>query len=181
MDGMKQQALVAAAVVALAVLAGCTSPSTGGTGDTGYASASLSKRYTSSQHGFSMSYPEDWAVAENVPDTAVVISGPAVNDFSPSVVVTVAASVPQSLEEVNRSTQQWYKELSADYQMLSSDELLVNGLKAYRTTGTYSLVKYTQATVVRGNKAYVLTFVALKGDYDRHAATFNAMLNSFRV
>ncbi|NQE54456.1 hypothetical protein C5S29_12765 [ANME-1 cluster archaeon GoMg3.2] len=125
-----------------------------------YTNVSEMLTYTNAEYDFSIGYPHDWTVQENLLDTEVIFSGPIEDDYMINAnVITV--------------------ELPDD---TINGEPVSGHINIIRTTTDEGIdVKHMQACFVRNTTAYVIGFTAASSTFDTAEADyFVPMLQSFK-
>ena len=125
-----------------------------------YSNVSEMLTYTNAEYHFSIGYPHDWTVQENLLDTEVIFSGPIEDDYMINAnVITV--------------------ELPDD---TINGEPVSGHINIITTTTDEGIdVKHMQACFVRNTTAYVIGFTAASSTFDTAEADyFVPMLQSFK-
>lgn len=125
-----------------------------------YTNVSEMLTYTNAEYDFSIGYPHNWTVQENILDTEVIFSGPIEDDYRINAnVITV--------------------ELPDD---TTNGEPVSGHINIIRTTTDEGIdVKHMQACFVRNTTAYIIGFTAASSTFDTAEADyFVPMLQSFK-
>ena len=123
-----------------------------------YTNVSEMLTYTNAEYDFSIGYPHDWTVQENLLDTEVIFSGPIEDDYTINANV-ITVELPN--DTING------KPVSGHIITTTTDE----GIE----------VKHMQACFVRNTTAYVIGFTAASSTFDTAEADyFVPMLQSFK-
>ncbi|MEA1999502.1 MAG: cohesin domain-containing protein [Euryarchaeota archaeon] len=123
-----------------------------------YSNVSEMLTYTNAEYNFSIGYPHDWTVQENLLDTEVIFSGPIEDDYTINANV-ITVELPN--DTING------KPVSVHIIRTTTDE----GIE----------VKHMQACFVRNTTAYVIGFTAASSTFDTAEADyFVPMLQSFK-
>ncbi|NOR78922.1 MAG: hypothetical protein GQ523_11045 [Methanophagales archaeon] len=125
-----------------------------------YTNVSEMLTYTNAEYNFSIGYPHDWTVQEDLLDTEVIFSGPIEDDYMINAnVITV--------------------ELPDD--TINGEPVSVH-INIIRTTTDEGIdVKHMQASFIRNTTAYVIGFTAASSTFDTAEADyFVPMLQSFK-
>ncbi|NAS89198.1 hypothetical protein C4E24_05610 [ANME-1 cluster archaeon AG-394-G21] len=128
------------------------------TGMPAYSNVSEMLTYTNAEYSFSIGYPHDWTVQENLLDTEVIFSGPIEDDYMINANV-ITVELPD--DTING------KPVSRHIITATTDE----GID----------VKHMQACFVRNRTAYVIGFTAASSTFDTAEADyFVPMIQSFK-
>lgn len=123
-----------------------------------YTNVSEMLTYTNAEYNFSIGYPHDWTVQENLLDTEVIFSGPIEDDYMINANV-ITVELPN--DTINGEP--------------------VSGHIITTTTDEGIDVKHMQACFVRNTTAYVIGFTAASSTFDAAEADyFVPMLQSFK-
>jgi len=123
-----------------------------------YTNVSEMLTYTNAEYDFSIGYPHDWTVQENLLDTEVIFSGPIEDDYMINANV-ITVELPN--DTINGEP--------------------VSGHIITTTTDEGIDVKHMQACFVRNTTAYVIGFTAASSTFDTAEADyFVPMLQSFK-
>lgn len=123
-----------------------------------YSNVSEMLTYTNAEYDFSIGYPHDWRVQENLLDTEVIFSGPIEDDYMINANV-ITVELPD--DTINGGP--------------------VSGHIIRTTTDEGIDVKHMQACFVRNTTAYVIGFTAASSTFDTAEADyFVPMLQSFK-
>ena len=123
-----------------------------------YTNVSEMLTYTNAEYNFSIGYPHDWTVQENLLDTEVIFSGPIEDDYTINANV-ITVELPN--DTINGKP--------------------VSGHIITTTTDEGIDVKHMQACFVRNTTAYVIGFTAASSTFDTAEADyFVPMLQSFK-
>ncbi len=123
-----------------------------------YTNVSEMLTYTNAEYDFSIGYPHDWTVQEDLLDTEVIFSGPIEDDYMINANV-ITVELPN--DTINGEP--------------------VSGHIITTTTDEGIDVKHMQACLVRNTTAYVIGFTAASSTFDAAEADyFVPMLQSFK-
>ena len=123
-----------------------------------YTNVSEMLTYTNAEYDFSIGYPHDWTVQENLLDTEVIFSGPIEDDY---MINTNVITVELPNDTINGEP--------------------VSGHIITTTTDEGIDVKHIQACLVRNTTAYIIGFTAASSTFDAAEADyFVPMLQSFK-
>ncbi len=123
-----------------------------------YTNVSEMLTYTNAEYNFSIGYPHDWTVQENLLDTEVIFSGPIEDDYMINANV-ITVELPN--DTINGKP--------------------VSGHIITTTTDEGIDVKHMQACFVRNTTAYVIGFTAASSTFDAAESDyFVPMLQSFK-
>lgn len=166
------------------------------------ASSSNFTNYTNPQHGFSLLYPSNW-VNEEIPPganlTYLISFNPPANEIGEFVFVYVAV---KNLTNNNTSLEQFAdqeisllkrppavtsptEDTSARTILESGPATVAGNTSAYKVvytekvSGTLSKIMETYA--VKGNKGYILTYLAYTDIYDKYLPIAQKMVDSFNL
>ena len=142
-------------------------------------------RYASEELGFSFKPPAGWLlqepVGENAPDVVVLMPGP---DLPPSISFTVDNTRGMTLEEITTERMEAIAPAieSGGLEVLSTLDRAVGGRDASLTSAQAPAlggqVRFAEATVVSGERVYVIAYVSTESDHARYMADYNAVLDS---
>jgi len=140
--------------------------------------------YENSEHGFQISYPEDW-VESTSPGSAVAFTDPDEDDFIENVNVFVESSYEYSLSDYAQAGRQSFLSVIEDGVISGEKDITVNGVDAQEWIITWSFqgieLKQRQACFVSDGKGYVITCSALPATYTTYVATFDEFISSFKL
>jgi hypothetical protein len=146
--------------------------------------------YTNDAEGFTIGYPADWEKNEQVEGTVVLFKSPSEGLTDPvreSVGVTTEA-LPSSSISIGTYTDAAIGQVQKaipEFDMTSSEDITVAGHPGHRIvyTGKQGSIdlEWQQVFTVVGDKAYILTFVALPDSYTRFVGVAQSMFDTFTV
>lgn len=146
-------------------------------------------KYVNTQFGFSLDRPESWTQQEGYMGTAVLFLSPLENKndaFMENVNVVVEDfKQPLTLKKYTALTVEQLKQYITDAAILS-----VNSMRAVH--GPYSEIVYTGRQgqyelkwlcriYLSGKRAYVVTYTAEFGQFNKYLTVANPVLSSFKV
>lgn len=142
--------------------------------------------YTSSEYGFSIEYPEDWAVKEDYKGTVVAFRGPEKGGGFINANVGASAEVPtgMTLEEFVEASRE---ELSEDINVVETFTDTINGEPAAGHILTWTRegggeAKAIQVIFVRGTTGYAIILGSTASVYDdAYDYYFDPMIQSFEL
>jgi hypothetical protein len=146
--------------------------------------------YTNDTEGFTIGYPADWEKNEQVEGTVVLFKSPSEGMTDPvreSVGVTTEAlpSSSISIDTYSEAAIGQVQKAIPEFDMTSSESITLAGHPGHRIvyTGTQGSIEleWQQVFTVVGDKAYILTFVALPDSYSRFVGIAQSMFDTFTV
>lgn len=140
-------------------------------------------RYTNAEYDFSIGYPYDWTVREDLLDTEVIFSGPIEDGYQINAnVITVELPAEMTTYEYAKARREQFP---AVWVIVDTFNDTINGEPVsghiIRTTTEEGIeVRHMQACFVRNTTAYVIGFTAASSTFDAAKADyFVPMLQSF--
>ncbi|MEM3759644.1 MAG: DcrB-related protein [Candidatus Bathyarchaeia archaeon] len=138
--------------------------------------------YTNNKYGFSIEPPSGWSVIEPSWATVAVI-GPTEHGFTVNVNIQVETT-SMSLNEYISASRQQLQNLE-DFYEISEGSRTINNVNAYEIvyTWTYSgiTVQQKQVWLVKGGKAFVITYSAAPATYSKYLPAFESSLQTFKI
>ena len=145
--------------------------------------------YENSTHGIKIMYPQEWEKLENYMGTTVLFRSPLENSSD-----TFQENVNIAYETVTSSmTLKDYTDLSIDQikntfegiELIESNSANLAGVPAKRVVFKgkqygYDL-KWLQFYLLKGNKAYMITYTAEENKFDKYMSTVQTMVNTFEI
>jgi hypothetical protein len=148
-------------------------------------------RYKNTVDGYSISYPSRWLVKENFNGASVVFLAPRegpLDYFSESVSVVVQdlSAQPISLVDYTQlATHQMKVVFKQMIDVIESGPTTISGLPAHRYIfigkGVDGDMKYHMVWLIKGFKAYQVTFTSVASQYGFYEKDLSRMLGSFRA
>ncbi len=150
-----------------------------------YSNVSEMLTYTNAEYNFSIGYPPDWTVQENLLDTEVIFSGPIEDDYMINAnVITIELPAEMTTYEYAKAGREQFPELWVIVDTFNdtiSNGKPVSGHIITTTTDEGIDVKHMQACLVRNTTAYIIGFTAASSTFDAAEADyFVPMLQSFK-
>jgi hypothetical protein len=138
--------------------------------------------YTNNKYGFSIEPPAGWSVVE--PSwAAVAFIGPTEYGFTVNVNIQVETTSASLSEYVSLAKSQ-LRNLE-DFYEISEGPRTINNVNAYEIvyTWTYSgrTIQQKQVYLVKGGKAFVITYTASLDTYSKYLPTFESSLQTFKI
>lgn len=144
--------------------------------------------FTSVQHGFSLSAPDGWQKVEGVEGTVVAFVAPTkAGQFRPNVnvvveplprVVPLSVYTDLSLQNISKA------DAFTNYKLISRRSVTVSGKPASEVTWSAkqgdNALQFRQVYIVKPDKAFVITFTDVQGNFARSSAGGQAVLNTFK-
>jgi len=150
-----------------------------------YSNVSEMLTYTNAEYDFSIGYPYDWTVQEDLLDTEVILSGPIEDDYMINANVrTVELPAEMTTYEYAKARREQFPAVLV---IVDTFNDTINGEPVsghiIRTTTEEGIeVKQMQACLVRNTTAYVISFTAASSTFDAAEADyFVPMLQSFKI
>ena len=152
-------------------------------------SSLIPKKYVSSVGHYAIDFPENWEIMEGIMGTDVVALAPETDqdDLFRENVNVLYGEIDPTIEEESYYTQnlESLKQLLTDFSLEESKDVVINTLKARRLIFLHRMghikAKVMQYLILKGNKAYVLTFTADPDDFKTHKKHFESIANSFEI
>lgn len=141
------------------------------------------KLISTDERAYRFFVPTDWIVNDRTEATAAYASE---NDSSNvSVQMYMTSNESQTVEEYWTVCEDRYMELFAEYELISSSQIIMDGISAMRydifvSTGGDNY-KITQAIVKKGIVFYCITYTALTENYEKHAEDVQRMIENFDI
>lgn len=135
--------------------------------------------YENSLYGLSLEYPSNWQKKENVGKALLVLSTPAGDNVN--LMVQGQRSQNLTLEYYNQISMEQLADLAVS--SLEERETTLAGEPGYQVTYTINngTLKLWQVWMIKDNLAYLLTYTASAGNFDKYLSDVQAMVGSFRV
>ena len=149
------------------------------------------KKYKSFKDKFSISYPFDWGMRENVEGASVVFFSPMENEFDifQENVNIVVQEVPEKLTDLDKYTETAIRQMKAVFKdkliVLESAPAHLSGFPAhkflYLGKGPETELKIMHIWTIRGKYAYQFTYSAISSKFDQYVNKVEKMLRSFKI
>ena len=148
--------------------------------------------YENKELGFSIKYPEYWRVVEKPQNVDVVVfvspQESEADAYWENVNVTVVPLDPK-ISSLGKFTTVTIRQLTGVFegqiQVLQSYPFSVGGrpghVLVFCGRNTAEPIQYMHAWTVWGTRAYIITYTALKKDFDNYAADAMDMIKSFKL
>jgi serine/threonine-protein kinase len=188
--GTRIWAVAAAVLLAACGGGGVKSVTTSGPTSGGASSTGAFVTYTNDAEGFTIRYPADWEKSEDVEGTVVLFKSPSegLSDaVRESVGVTTEALPSPSIDiqEYSDAAIDQVKQAIPEFDLISTESTTVAGHPGHRIvyTGKQGSVElqWQQVYTVVGDKAYILTFVAVPDSYSRFVGIAQSIFDTFTV
>ena len=144
--------------------------------------ASKASRYTDELYGFSIQSPSFPAAAKGSGVTPLIMLGPPENEFSSNVNVMVQETATTRKDYQKLSRDQFK---AAQFKVLSEKETTVSKKDAmlieYEGNQQGRDLRWIALAVITGERVYLVTCTALKGDYPKSEAAFKSCIKSFEL
>ena len=142
--------------------------------------------YQSTEHGFSIEYPEGWAESPQGAGTQFSI------DFTdPEGLLTVSVGLQYECQEITRadfvSQNKTYLESTPQYQLISESDISVGeGISGYQLVatgdlGTGKVEKFQYVLVVRGKQGLWIGVRGVPTNFDQEKQIVDAIMDSFKL
>jgi len=144
--------------------------------------------YTNKEHNFSIDPPSGWDIDDIVTLAVVAFYGPTEEGFRVNFNVQVEPLSTTMTIDQYASYAKEQLQLSLDnYELISERTRVINEVEAYEIVSTfteettYSTIDYKikQVYLVKGKKAYVITYGALPTTYQKYLAEFESSVETF--
>jgi hypothetical protein len=145
------------------------------------------KTYKNNEYGFSINPPKGWKIQENIKmdnfTIPVAFIGPVEKNF--------AVNINIYIEKINETTLQEYVNLNkkiltlvvSSYNLISERNTTINNHEAYELLYTAKIkntdLAYKQIFLIKNNSGYVITFTALKDNFDKYIVVFDKSIETF--
>jgi len=141
--------------------------------------------YTNEANEFSIDYPQGWRVEPDLSDPHIRVK--ICKSLWDQNVGVQVAKYWDEIGGLDSFSQSQIKAASnfEDYVPLSTEELTINGIPAikhtYTATASPKSYKFVQIYLVKNETGWLLHFFCTGKDFDSREATFDTILNSFRL
>ena len=142
-------------------------------------------KYSSDELGFSFEPPEGWILqepeGEGAPDVAVLLPGPG---LPPSISFSVAPSDGKTLGEIRSAKLAEFESAidAGNLEITSTRDSAAGGLDASTISARSAAlgldIRFTDTTVVAGERAYSVSYTSTAEDHDRYMENYEAVLAS---
>jgi serine/threonine-protein kinase len=185
----RRLAIFIMAIMILTVLSGCTGGEEGTTTTTPAPTVPPNfVTYENSTYGIRIMHPQEWEIMENYMGTVVLFKASledASDMFQENLNVVVGdLPEPMKLDEFTDANIDQIKSIFAAEVVDSSSTTLANNparkVIYNLKQGQYDL-KLMQIYMLKGNKAYVITYTAEEDKYSDLLGTIQAMINTFEI
>ncbi len=150
--------------------------------------------YKDAGYGIQIKYPTYWALYDKPEGGAIVAfvvpKEPGMDVFVPNVNVTMndLSGTFTTQDQFSKTIIRQVTKTFAPYiKVLESKRIKLAGRPGYRFVyagqieGNDNPMQYLHAWVVDGDRAYIITYAALKGDFKKHHGIVRAMMKSFKL
>ncbi len=150
----------------------------------------VTQTYSNSEYGFSLEYPEDWDIVEDVAGYVVVFTGPSLQEYI--FTVNINLKVEQFLEEVTIKDFLQMVELAnesktKDYTKVSEYDTIISGQSAKVVTLTAIMrfdeeafkSKAVSAIFIKDNVGYIITYDVPVQMHEEYKDCFELVIDSF--
>lgn len=152
------------------------------------AAAFAQKTFTSREGGFSITPPKGWKWTDGSQyGVEAVFYGPIENNFAVNINYVVEnLPSPMSLNDYTTAALRQVQGALDDYKQVSKRTVTVGKVKATEHVYRFKIkeaglsLQGKQLIFVRGKKAQVFTFTALRSNYAKHVSTFDRSMNTLR-
>ena len=145
--------------------------------------------YRDPSSGFSMKYPTQWKVLANQGGAAVVFVSPketALDTFQENVNITIQP-VPPHLATLKSFSDKIIQQMTAVFQnmkIIESKNVEFGGRPGHRmlfATEKPQPIKILNVWVIKGDQAYILTYMAMTSRYQTYLSQVQMMIHSFQL
>lgn len=145
--------------------------------------------YVSKEGGYSIYFSDQWEVIQNVMGTDLIAlssnSDPADLFRENMNIIYSELEIPITPEEYYRFNIESLSELLIDFDLESSSDVTLNGVKARKITFTHTMgvvnARVIQYLILLGNRAFVMTFTSDPIDYQKVKPGFEKIAQSFQL
>ena len=142
--------------------------------------------YSNEEWGFSLEYPKDWDVIEEMFEGTVVFTRSLAE--GPTAIMVIAEELPAFpepvLEDYVEMTESQVESELTDYEKVSQYSTTIAGEAAIVYTVAWSVgtqaVKHTQAIFLKDRVAYRVSYTGTPESYDEDIDCFELVINSFK-
>jgi hypothetical protein len=145
-----------------------------------------SKTYTNSENLFSVEYPKDWDLEENVGGIIAIFAGPLTKENRYMVNINIVSENLTrniTIQDYIRLGELKLKKSVPDYIKLEEYATTISGqdaiIRTFTATVQNVLLKDTQAYLIKGKKAYVITYDVDDNSYDEYSSFFDLVISTF--
>lgn len=150
-----------------------------------------SQTYTNSEFGFSVDYPADWGVREDLVGLVVVFGGPSVLEGIYDVNINVNAERLDheiTLKDYVTASDLRARKTIPNYNKVQEYAATIDGLPAIVFVATFALkcnekkvdLKNKYAIFIKDKVAYTITYDTPAECHDEYADCFDLVINSFK-
>tara|TARA_B100001971_G_C17790061_1_gene334063 strand:- start:18 stop:479 length:462 start_codon:yes stop_codon:yes gene_type:complete len=147
--------------------------------------------YTNSEYSFSVNYPVDWNVKEDLVELVVIFGGPSVLEGIYDVNINVNAERLHqeiALEDFVTASDLKARRTIPNYSTVQAYNTTIGGLPAIVLVATLSVkcngkkvdLKNKYAIVIKDKVAYTITYDAPAECHDEYADCFDLVISSFK-
>lgn len=144
--------------------------------------------YLNGEYGFSINPPKGWKIKENVHidniTLIVAFIGPVENNFAVNINIYSENVKGMDLQEYVASNKKGLASSFPGYNLILEKNTTINSLEAYELIYTAKLrnkdLKYKQVFLIKDDEGYIITFAALKDNFDKYIAVFEKSIGTFR-
>ncbi len=146
--------------------------------------------YTDKTYRFSIKCPSGWNIVHPAPaGVAVEFVAPketeldTVNENINIVVQDVPAKIA-TLESFSATIEKQLKAVFNNIKIVENKSVMINGRRAHRLsieTDKSNKLRLVHVWVIKGSRAYIITFLGANEKYPQYASTVDAVVNSFKL
>ena len=151
------------------------------------ATKSESSLYKNTVYGFSIEYPKDWEVRENVNMSGPIAIVVLINNQSKTFVSIATENAPGYAlpQYVQASKQSLSQVLGADYASLTEGSLTINNKDAHYLEYSYNTEGYSmklkQVILMQNAVAYIITFTSMfQNTFEENVVDFDNSVSTFK-
>ncbi|MFD2333342.1 PsbP-related protein [Cohnella sp. GCM10020058] len=142
--------------------------------------------YENADEGYSIQYPKDWTVQNDIQGVSAAFLSPADGDsdlFKENVTLVVqdlGAAATGSIDQYADETQKALEKMITNFKLVSSEKSEENHsffLEYTGQQGQYDL-HWQQAAIIGDDKAYIVTYTAEPGSVEKYQDTVGEMIDT---
>ncbi len=143
------------------------------------------KLISTDERAYRFFVPTEWQINKRTDMSAAYYSESDRSNVSVQLYICGTGDAVQSIDTYFERCESSYKEIFAQYALISSEDITMSGISAkkYVMTVTSGGIEYKmlQAVVKKGDAIYCLTYTATAENYDAHVSDVEKMIEVFEI